>query len=80
MVSSERDILTAIERKIYEWLKHPIILLLIGSLLIWWVQQRILIGVDREEKALSKSIRCLLKYLRYIQTIIRICGIFSLAR
>lgn len=59
MENSKKDILTARERKIYEWLKNPIILLLIGSGLIWWIQQRILIEVDRKDKALTKKYQIL---------------------
>lgn len=59
MESNKKDVLTARERKIYVWLKHPIILLLIGSGLIWWIQQCILIEVDREDKALTKKYQIL---------------------
>lgn len=59
MEGSKKDILTIRERKNCEWLKHPIILLIIGSGLIWWVQQCILIKVDREEKTLTKKYQIL---------------------
>lgn len=59
MENNKKDVLTVRERKVYEWLRHPIILLLIGSGLIWLVQQRILIEVDREEKALAKKYQIL---------------------
>lgn len=59
MESNKKDVLTVRERKVYEWLKHPIILLLIGSGLIWGVQQSILIKADREDKALTKKYQIL---------------------
>jgi hypothetical protein len=59
MESNKKDVLTVRERKVYEWLKHPIILLLIGGGLIWRVQQSILIEIDREEKALAKKYQML---------------------
>lgn len=67
MENNEKDVLTDRKRKIYEWLeKHiykwlntPIILLLIGSGLIWGVQLCVLKKVDREEKALAKKYQIL---------------------
>lgn len=38
-----------------KWSKNPLVLLLIGSGLIWWMQQCILTKVNREEKKLDRK-------------------------